>query len=93
MLKWPTKHPGDDDDHGIDWEGAIGDAEILSSTWVVDDDDLELSDYRVNGSVTSVRLAGGTKGKVYTVTNTITIAGDPDPQTLNRSARIDVAQK
>lgn len=66
------KVPGETKDYGIEWEDALaaGDA-ISASTWSVPVG-LTKVDEEYAGTVTLVRIAGGTVGTSYTLTNTIT---------------------
>lgn len=58
-------------DYGFDWTQEVGNETVLTSVWSISPS-LTLSSQNISGNVTSVFVNGGDKGKIYTLTNTIT---------------------
>lgn len=69
-----SKDPDGWTDYTVDWASYLnaGDT-IASSTWT--SGDLTVSSQVYTSTTATVTLAGGTVGKVYTVTNKVTTAG------------------
>lgn len=57
--------------YGFDWSQEVGVETVLTSVWSISPT-LTLTSQNITGNVTSVFVNGGDKGKVYTLTNTIT---------------------
>jgi hypothetical protein len=77
---------------GIEWPNPpVG--TILTSNWSVEPDDgsLSLSGQAIAGSVTTIRMTGGTPGRSYAVRNVITVSGPNGVDTFAASVRQDVA--
>lgn len=84
--------PGADLDYGFDWKtnGWLEpDETIASSTWSVQPAGITLSRLQIaEGNITSVFAAGGTNGRQYVLTNTITTSeGRTDSRTIRLHCR------
>ena len=78
-----TKDPDAVLDYGFDWSDWLASGETIStSAWVVDTGITADSDSNTT-TITTVWLSGGTAGKVYRITNSITTsAGREDDRSL-----------
>lgn len=85
------KHPDSDRPATIDWAGDLVSENIATSTWayVGDDIALDLHDLSISGTKTTVWLGGGTVGKQYKITNTITTDSVP-PKTLAATKLLNI---
>ena len=78
-----VKDPDATLDYSIDWTNWLEGDTISTSTWTVPVGLTEPRPDVNDGSVTTVWLAGGTVGEVYSVLNRIsTVAGRTDDRTL-----------
>lgn len=83
-----VKDPAASIDHAVDWDaGYLAGRSIAASEWSVvpagGDTPLQLTVPRVEGGRTSVTLSGGEPGRVYRITNRVTLAdGNSDERTL-----------
>jgi hypothetical protein len=83
-----VKDPAASIDHAIDWDaGYLTGRGIAASLWSVlpsaGDAPLMLANPRVVGGRTAVTLSGGVAGRVYRVTNRVTLSdGSSDERTL-----------
>lgn len=74
--------------YGFDWTEWLGSANILTSQWIVPAG--VTADQETNtAKITQVRIAGGTVGTTYTVTNRITTNETPD-QIEDRSFKLKI---
>ena len=82
------KDPGAVLIHAIDWDaGYLGDRQIMSSQWSVrpvgGDVPFNIDQPVVDGGQTRARLGGGQAGRLYRITNRITLSdGGTDERTL-----------
>lgn len=60
--------------YSIDWAPWLGGGAISSSTWTVLPSGPTLSGESLSGTVTSVKMSGGTRGVLYQLVNTVTTA-------------------
>jgi hypothetical protein len=73
MQSWPTKDPDEILDYQFNWADRLEEGEtIFTSTFIVGEGDVEISDPEVNGALTKVWVSGGTAGSRNVVTNRIT---------------------
>jgi hypothetical protein len=83
-----VKDPGASVDHAVDWDAFyLAGRSIAGSIWTVlpsgGADALMLSGARVAGGRTAVTLTGGVAGRIYRVTNRVTLSdGGNDERTL-----------
>jgi hypothetical protein len=80
-------------DHGIDWSAYLGGQSVSASAWFVAPD--EAGGVTVEASSfeplrTSVRLSGGAVGRIYRVTNRVTLS---DGQVDERSGLFRVEER
>ncbi len=62
---------------------------IVSSSWAVDNDDIELSLPAFSDTVATIWASGGLNGKSYTLTNTITTDQDrTDERSITLSCEV-----
>lgn len=92
-----TKDPDATLLYEMDWTDWLPSGEtITTSTWTITGADSVLSkdneSLLTGNKKTRVRLAAGTKGTRYTVTNRVTTSGTPS-QTDDRSFFLDLADK
>jgi hypothetical protein len=81
------KDPGSSLDHAVDWDSLYLDGRSIStSQWSVQPEapgGLVLSQPRLIGGRTAIRLSGGQAGQVYRVVNRISLSdGNSDERTL-----------
>jgi len=91
-MTFITKDPKDPDDidyFGIDWGPYLSDVgeSISTSTWIVPAGIIKDSD-SVDGTISLIKLSGGTAGASYLLTNRITTA----TRTKDRSMTVTVAE-
>lgn len=67
--------PQDKLDYVLDWTDFVGALDISASTWASTPNGLTLSDAAFSAKQTTITIAGGVVGQVYTVTNHVTFAG------------------
>jgi hypothetical protein len=83
-----VKDPAASVDHAIDWDaGYLAGRSIVGSTWSVlptgDEVPLQLTGARIVGGRTAALLSGGVAGRVYRITNRVTLSdGGSDERTL-----------
>lgn len=83
-----VKDPGASVNHAVDWDAFyLAGRSIDGSVWSVlpsgDTDALQLAAPRVVGGRTAVTLTGGASGRIYRVTNRVTLSdGSSDERTL-----------
>ncbi len=77
------KDPGATGEWGIDWSAWLAGDTIAASVWEIPAGIEKVSDRRT-GTVAYVKLKGGTAGKSYDLTNTITTTGGTliEPRTI-----------
>lgn len=79
------KDPDASLDYGVDWSGYLeaGEAITLASWSVAPAGDVTLAGEATGGTVATVQLAGGVRGRVYRLTNRITTtAGRTDERSI-----------
>lgn len=69
--------PGATLTYSFDWNAVVETNTITTNTWVADTG-LTLSDISTTSGKTYVTVAGGTNGKLYNLTNTITYSSTPN---------------
>ena len=97
MKQWPApKDPQEVKDYGVNWEPLLGsmndDDTILTSEWVVDDDEtLTIDSDTISDDLqsTTVWLSGGTLGTAR-VTNTVTTSGG---RTYEQTTKLRIREK
>jgi hypothetical protein len=83
-----VKDPAASIDHAIDWDaGYLAGRSIAASVWSVlpsgGESPLQLEAARIAGGRTAIRLSGGAAGRVYRITNRVTLSdGGSDERTL-----------
>lgn len=80
-------------DHGIDWSAHLAGQTILASAWSVEP--VEAGGLTIEASAfeavrTSVRVSGGVVGRVYRLTNRVTLS---DGQVEDRSVTFRVEER
>lgn len=66
------KHPAEVEFRAIDWTDALPEGDtIASSAWSATPVGLVLTAPAIDGAITSTRIAGGTAGVAYSITNTV----------------------
>lgn len=90
-MAWGPKDPDAIRDYGIDWTADIGANTIVTSTWLLNDEDWpdtgatlsnEAQSIKADGTGTIIRLGGGTLGESYKVTNRVVLSnGERDDKT------------
>jgi hypothetical protein len=74
-LAWDSKDPDDIDDFDIDWSARlVTDETISTSTWLLPSGITRVSDTNT-ATTTTIILAAGSAGALYTLTNRITTSG------------------
>lgn len=65
--------------YAIEWKDFLSGLTIANSVWTVAGPDSALTSDNpsIDGTQTKLRLAGGTAGSKYTVSNRITLSGNP----------------
>lgn len=81
-MKLFTKHPGANLDYFEDWEDWLNGDTIETSFWSASPSGLTLSGSSFTDTRATVFVDGGTLGTVYTLTNSITTAGDREDSRL-----------
>jgi hypothetical protein len=78
------KDPGGVIDHAVDWDaGYLAGRSIAASVWQVSPAGLTLSGARISGGRTAITLADGLAGRIYRVSNRVTLSdGSSDERTL-----------
>lgn len=78
------KDPGGVIDHAVDWDaGYLAGRSITASVWQVSPAGLTLSGARISGGRTAITLADGLAGRIYRVSNRVTLSdGSSDERTL-----------
>lgn len=76
MQSWPLpKDPQDSCKLRFDWSNRLADGDtITTSTVVVDDTDLVISQAAIDGAYATFRVTGGVHGAVYTITNHVVLS-------------------
>ncbi len=75
-LRWPDKDPGEKLDYSMDWTAWLAGDTIAASSWTVPAGITQTTpDPSFTATTTTIWLAGGTVGKTYELTNTVTTAG------------------
>jgi hypothetical protein len=72
------KDPGATVDHAIDWSAYLAGQTILASSWAIAPDEaggVSVANDAAEPTRTSVRLTGGRIGRLYRVSNRVTLSG------------------
>ena len=74
---WTTKDPAEVQSYTFNWIGIVGNNDyITASTWAItvpsSGSTLTISSNSFTDTTTTVKVAGGTSGTAYSLTNTIT---------------------
>ncbi|MEJ7933385.1 hypothetical protein WG907_03835 [Sphingobium sp. AN558] len=80
-------------DHAIDWSAYLAGQEIIASSWSVTPDEdggLAVIDHAFEPTRTSGRMSGGLAGRLYRVTNQVTLS---DGQIDERSIHFRVEER
>lgn len=86
-LKWPFKDPDEVLDYGIDWTARLAGDTIATSTWIVPDGIMNVSN-SFTATSTEIWLSGGTIGAALKITNrVVTNGGRKMDQSVNISIR------
>lgn len=88
-----AKDPGAVVDHAIDWSAYLAGQSVVASLWAVTPDEVGgvvVADEAFEAARTSVRLGGGIVGRVYRVTNRVTLS---DGQIDERSVTFRVEER
>lgn len=75
--------------YGVDWLDRLGEATILTSTWIVPAGITQVTDSYTD-TQTAIKVSGGALGSIYRVTNRITTS---DGETLDQSIDIEIIEK
>lgn len=82
------KDPAASRRYGFLWEDLVTGDTLSTSTWTSTPSGLVLSNMTHDTTTTAVRVAGGTTGTIYTVTNTITTTqADTDEASFTLTVR------
>lgn len=85
-MSYFLKDPGAELDFAFDWAPWLGDAEIVASAWAVTPDlpgGVTATSPGMTPRRTQALLSGGEPGRIYHVTNRVTLAdGRRDERTL-----------
>ncbi|HEX8640088.1 MAG TPA: hypothetical protein VF704_02920 [Allosphingosinicella sp.] len=92
-MSYYLKDPQSRVDYGIDWTAFLDGATVAASVWTVTPQEpggigVEAADF--TGTRTAATLAGGKVGRVYTVTNQVTLT---DGHCEERSITLRVEQR
>ena len=80
-------------DHGTDWSGSLSGQSVTDSDWSVSPVEaggLAVEDSALEGTSARVRLSGGLMGRLYRLTNSVTLS---DGQVLERSVTFRVEER
>jgi len=80
-------------DHGIDWSASLTSQSVTDSLWSVSPVEaggLAVEDGGLEAARARVRLSGGLVGRLYRVTNSVTLS---DGQALERSVTFRVEEQ
>lgn len=81
-------------DWSFDYTGVLNGDTVLSSTWALaasSPTDIVVSNPSEANGITTVWLSGGTYGRIYTVTNEVTMT--PSGRVFNRSLQVRIVEK
>jgi hypothetical protein len=83
-----VKDPAARLDYAIDWSAVAGSGGLAQSSWVVEPEGLVVAVAAWSGARSAATLEGGVAGRVYRVTNQVTLGdGRVDARTL--AVRVD----
>lgn len=91
MQSWPSKDPDEVLDYQFDWTSRLVTNEtITTSTFLVADGSVTLTNPTVAGALTTIWISGGVAGEANTVTNRIVTN---QGRTYDESAKLRVRSK